>query len=187
MLFLFKTNEDPERGWMWNIYPNKTLGGTEVEILDKNYIITPSIRKVLLDSSYNSAKSIDDMIKVVFRYIYYKKLIIIFVYKQQAVYQVPIKKIKNDFVDHVRRILNLNTKLDGRGIEKIIIPSNIIDIYTRLEFLLGLKLSGHTETLTEASNLIDQFYRMGENKTKNNIEKLFLKLILKKWNFLVKY
>ena len=45
--------------------------------------------------------------------------------------------------------------LKGEGI-KIIIPSNIIDIYTRLEILLGLKLSGHTDTLTEASNIIDE-------------------------------
>ena len=41
--------------------------------------------------------------------------------------------------------------LQGEGV-KIIIPSNIIDFYTRLEILLGLKLSGHTDTLTEASN-----------------------------------
>ena len=41
-----------------------------------------------------------------------------------------------------------DSDLQGRGV-KIIIPSNIIDIYTRLEVLLGLKLSGHTDTLTE--------------------------------------
>ena len=40
--------------------------------------------------------------------------------------------------------------------------SNIIDINTRLEILLGLKLSGHTNTLTEASNLIDEIYKRGE-------------------------
>ena len=40
--------------------------------------------------------------------------------------------------------------LKGEGIENIIIPSNIFDIYTRLEILLGLKLWGHTNTLTEA-------------------------------------
>ena len=45
---------------------------------------------------------------------------------------------------------------------KIIIASTIIDIYTRLEILLGLKLSGHTDTLTEASNLIDELYKRGE-------------------------
>ena len=58
--------------------------------------------------------------------------------------------------------MNLDTKLRCRGIEKIIIPSNIIDIYTRLEILLGLKLSGHSDTLTEASKLIDEFYKRGE-------------------------
>ena len=44
--------------------------------------------------------------------------------------------------------------LEGRGIEKTIIPFNNFHIYTRLEVLLGLKLSGHTDTLTEASNLL---------------------------------
>ena len=49
---------------------------------------------------------------------------------------------------------------------KIIIPSNIFDNYTRLEILLGLKLSGHTDTLTEASNLIDELYKRGEIQNK---------------------
>ena len=51
--------------------------------------------------------------------------------------------------------------LQGEGV-KIIIPSNIIDIYTRLEISLGLKLSGHTDTLIKASNLIDELYKSGE-------------------------
>ena len=56
--------------------------------------------------------------------------------------------------------------LQGRGIEKIIIPSNIIDIYTRLEVLLGLKLSGHTDTLTESSNSIGELCKRGEIQNK---------------------
>ena len=56
--------------------------------------------------------------------------------------------------------------LEGKGIQKNIIPSNIIDIYTRLEVLLGLKLSGHTDTLTEASNLVDELYKRGEIQNK---------------------
>ena len=47
---------------------------------------------------------------------------------------------KNDLDKDVRRILKLETKLDGRGIERNIMPSNSIDIYSRLEILLGLKL-----------------------------------------------
>ena len=51
--------------------------------------------------------------------------------------------------------------LEGQGIEKSIKPS-VIHIYTRLEVLLGSNLSGHTDTLTEASNLIDELYKRGE-------------------------
>ena len=56
--------------------------------------------------------------------------------------------------------------LKGTGVKKIIIPSNIIDMYTRLEVLLGLKLSGHADTLTEASNLIDELHQRGEIQNK---------------------
>ena len=49
---------------------------------------------------------------------------------------------------------------------KINIPSNIIDNYTRLETLLGLYVSGHTNTLTEASNLLDELYKRGEIQNK---------------------
>ena len=47
----FKTNEDRERGWIWNGYPIKILGATEVEILDNRYDITPCIQNVLVDST----------------------------------------------------------------------------------------------------------------------------------------
>ena len=61
-----------------------------------------------------------------------------------------------------------HTDLKGQGIEKIIIPSNIIDIYTRLEILLGLKLSGHSNTLSEASALIEQLFKLGEIQNKQH-------------------
>ena len=44
---------------------------------------------------------------------------------------------------------------EGQGM-KVIIPPNITDVWIRLEILLGLKLSGPTDTLTEASNLVGQ-------------------------------
>ena len=62
---------------------------------------------------------------------------------------------------------NDSNDLQGEGV-KIIIPSNITDIYNRLEVLLGLKLSGHTDTLTEASNLIDELYKRGEVQNKQH-------------------
>ena len=69
---------------------------------------------------------------------------------------------KNNLDNDVSKILNLDTKLKGRGIEKFIIPSNMTVINTRLEILLGLKLSSHPNSLTEASNLIDELYKRGE-------------------------
>ena len=58
------------------------------------------------------------------------------------------------------------TNLKGHGVEKFIIPSNKIDIYTRLGILLGLKITGHTDILTEAQNLIDELYKRGETQNK---------------------
>ena len=45
---------------------------------------------------------------------------------------------------------------------KNIISSNINDIWTRLDVLSALKLSDHTDILTEASNIINQIHKRGE-------------------------
>ena len=58
---------------------------------------------------------------------------------------------KINFKDHVNE-----ANLFAQGIEKNIIPSYVNDIFTRLEIILGLNLSGHTNTLTEAAYLIDE-------------------------------
>ena len=117
---------------------------------------------------------------------------------KQDTHSAGSKYIKNKLENRVDKILNhvisssLPTKslvtsslpateiedsddLEGSEVSKIVIPSNIIEIWTRLEVLLGLKISGHTDTLTEASNLIDEFYKRGEIETeqqyKNAINK----------------
>ena len=131
---------------MWNGCPIKILGGTEVEIKDKKYSITPSIRKVLVNTSYDTAKSMNDKDEVFFKDILQKNK-----YYNHKSTKGSIsgrdKYNKNILDKDVRRNLNLGTKLDGRGIEKNIIPSNVIDIYTRLAVLLRLKLSGQIDTL----------------------------------------
>ena len=161
----FKTYYDPQHGWMINNHPIKMLRGSKVEINENKYNISPGIRKVLVNQSYDTAKSMTDKDKLTFRD---------FLLKTSYYFRKPTKGrltgrdryTKYDLDNDVSRILNLDTKLKGRGIEKTIIPSNIIDIYTRLEILLGLKLSGHTNTLTEASNLIDELYKRGEIQNK---------------------
>ena len=161
----FKTHYDPQRGWMLNNYPNKTSGGTNVKISGNKYDITPGLQKNFTDTKNETAKSMSDTVKVVFKDILSKT--------KKCNRKLTIGKmsgrdryIKNDLDNDVIRSLNLDKKLKGRGIEKIIIPSNIIDIYTRLEILLGLKLSAHTDTLSEASNLIDELYKLGEKQNK---------------------
>ena len=68
-----------------------------------------------------------------------------------------VEEIKNNTFNEI--------DIEGQGL-KVFIPSNKIDIYTRLEILLGLKLRGHTDTLTEASNLVDELYNRGEIQNK---------------------
>ena len=67
-------------------------------------------------------------------------------------------------------IIDSSDDLQGEGV-KITIPSNIFDIDTRLEVLLGLKLSGHSETFTKANALIDQIYKLGEIQNKQQYRK----------------
>ena len=77
-----------------------------------------------------------------------------------------LPKLVDDIQNRSYEEITLDSdNLLGEGV-KIIIPSNIIDIYTRLEILLGIKLSRHTDTLTEASNLIDDLYKGGEIQNK---------------------
>ena len=165
----FKTHHDRQRGWMTNNYPIKTSKGNNVEINENKHNITPGLQKVFTDHTYDTAKSMSDEDKVIFRDILFKTGY----YKHKpgkGRLQGRDRYIRYELDNEVRRILGLDTKpktkLKGKGVEKIIIPSNIIDIYTRLEILLRLKLSGHTDTLTEASNLIDELYKRGEIQNK---------------------
>ena len=161
----FKTHHDPQRGWIINNTPIKISKGTSIEINENKYNITPGLQKVFTDHSYDTAKSMTDNEKLVFRDIlmktgYYNRKL------TKGRLRGRDRYIKHDLDNDVPRIMDLDIKLKGRGVQKIIIPSNIIDIYTRLEILLGLKLSGHTDTLTEASNLLDELYKRGEIQNK---------------------
>ena len=77
--------------------------------------------------------------------------------------------------------------LQGQGIEKIIIPSNIIDIWTRLDVLLRLKLTCNTHSLTKASHLMDELYKRGEIENEQENQMLLINSILSKWRFQVNF
>ena len=127
----FKTYHNPQRGWMLNNYPIKLLRGTKVKIKDEEENITPGMQKVFTYTTDDAAKSMIDKEKLVFRDLlqktgYYNRK------PTKSSSSGRDRYIENDFDNDVRKFLNLDTKLRGRGFEKIIIPSIIFDIYTRL-------------------------------------------------------
>ena len=158
----------------WNKTPIKALGENRISIENQEYDITPNIPSYFTKPN-QTTKNMDDEDKLTI----WDKLKNTGFYStrhkkgfnsarmKDALNNLPkeIAKIRNPLLPAIEIESN---NLEGEGV-KIIIPSKIINIYTRLEVLLGLKLSGHTDTLTEASNLIDELYKRGEiqNKQQN--------------------
>ena len=155
----FKTYYHRDCGWMWNGYPIEMIAGTELEINDKKFNITPVIQKVLTDTSNIPLKKLNDKDRKIFINITnspdFENYKAVSGKSKSARYKQSKSNFKKRFSE-------------GHG-SKIFLPFNIIDIYTRLEILLGLKLFGLTNTLTEDSNLIDELYKRGElQKTQQN-------------------
>ena len=132
------------------------LGGTEVEINDKKFNITQGIQNVFTQTSNIPLKKLNNQEREI-----YNSILETLDFEN---YKPKSGESKSGRYNQSKSNFN-KRNLQGEGV-KIIIPTNIIDIYTRLEVLLGLKLSGHTNTLTEASNLIDELYKRGEIQTK---------------------
>ena len=166
----FKLEQDSNEVF-WNKTPIKALGENRISIKNQEYDIKPNIQNYFTITKLTT-KNMDDEDKLTIYDIlkntgfYSMKHIkgLNSARFKDAKYNLPreINKIRKP---HLPAIENEVDNLQGEGV-KIIIPSNIIDIYTRLEVLLGLKLSGHTDTLTEASNLIDELYKRGEIQSK---------------------
>ena len=141
------------------------ISGNAIKINENIYELTPEVYRALSNPLYtgNTMKNDDDLLML---YNILKDV------KYTGNGDRPSNR-KNFFtIELPKKVSEINNlrfneniddsdDLEGEGL-KIIIPTNIIDIYTRLEILLGLKLSGHTDTLTEASNLIDELHKLGE-------------------------
>ena len=149
--------------------PIYTLGGDRIQIKVNIYDLTPEIYKALSDTGYTGKdmKNENDILMM-------NNIINDLGYtgigdkpsKRIKFFTITLPKLVEEIQNRTFEEINVDSDdLQGEGV-KIIIPSNIIDIYTRLEVLLGLKLSGHTDTLTEASNLIDELFKRGEIQNK---------------------
>ena len=88
--------------------------------------------------------------------------------------------IRTKLIDWVQKILNPRAALaigesdeyespdsdsESKGTKTFFIPSDSYAIWIGSQNLLGLKLSGHTDTLKEASQLKDALYKRGEIET----------------------
>ena len=155
----------------WNDVLIETLGENRVSIKGNEFDIKPNIQNCFTKAGLTTKRMDNE-----------DKLTIFNILKNVGFYDIiPRKGLKaarmKDALNKLPRekakirkpplpeIENESNNLQGEGV-KIVIPSNIIDIYTTLEILLGLKLSGHTDTLTEASNLIAELYKRGEIQNK---------------------
>ena len=140
-----------------------------MKIKENVYELTPEIYKALTYTSYtgDTMKNENDVLMMynIIRDLSYNG-IGDRDSKRKIFFTKKLPKLVEDIQNKTfEEITDDSNDLQGDGV-KIIIPSNIIDIYTRLEILLGLKLSGHTDTLREASNLIDDLYKKGEIQNK---------------------
>ena len=164
--------EQVDKQVFWNKIPITPLGENRISIKKQEFDIKPNIQKYFTstrettkDMNDEDKSTVYDILKITgFYSTSHKKSTLNSARMQDALYNLPrkIATIRNPLIQPIE---NEPDNLQGEGL-KIIIPSNIIDIYTRLEILVGLKLSGHTDTLTEASNLIDELYKRGEIQNK---------------------
>ena len=163
------TQDELGRANILNV-PIQISEGDTIKINETVYELTPEIYKALSNTTYNGSTMKDEN-DILMRYNIIRDL----GYtgdgdrdsKRKTFFLKKLPKLVNDIQNKTFDEINDDSDdLQGTGVRKIIIPSNIIDIYTRLEVLLGLKLSGHTDTLIEASNLIDELYKRGEIQTK---------------------
>ena len=152
----FNIKERDNGDMFWNGLPVEKIGGNKLKINENIHVITPGIQKVLTDTSNIPLKKLNDQDREIF--------INILESLNFQNYQAIRGESKSGRFKQSKSNFN-KPNLEGEGV-KIIIPSNIIDIYRRLEILVRLKLSGHTNTLTEASNLIDALYKRGEIQNK---------------------
>ena len=166
----FRLTEDSGKVY-WNGEYIEPLGDNRLRIKDREYDISPDIQAYFTNTKLSTnfldnfeKETVFEILKDVGFYDNIPKIGFKAARMKDALNNLPneIDKIRNPPLPAIE---NESDDLQGEGV-KIIIPSNIIDIYTRLEVLLGLKLSGHTNTLTEASNLIDELYKRGEIQTK---------------------
>ena len=142
--------------------PIETLSGNKLRIDDNVYEFSPEVHKALSSTAFSgkTMKNENDFIRmnVFINGLSYTgvggKLS-----KRKTFFTITPPKLDENFQ---KRTFAENKMIQKVKEWKRYKKSNLFDNYTRLEILLRLKLSGHTDTLREASNLIDELYKIGK-------------------------
>ena len=166
----FKLQENPDGKIFRNKIPIIPQGENRVSFKSEEFDIKPNFQNYFTITRLTTKRMHNEDKLIIFNILknngFYDnntKIGMKFTGMQVALYNLPkeLVEIQNPPLPAIEN------DLQGEGV-KIIIPSNITDTYTRLEVLLALRLSGHTDTLTEASNLIDETYKRGEIQKKQH-------------------
>ena len=149
--------------------PIQILGADTIKTKENIYELTPEVYKALSNPLYtgNTMNNDDDFLML---YNIIRDVVYTGIGDRPSASRTIFTETLPKLVEEIQNknfeeITGDSGDLQGDGV-KTIIPNNIIDIYTRLEVLLGLKLSGHKDTVTEASNLKDDLYKLGEIQKK---------------------
>ena len=139
----------------------ETLGQSTLKINDDVYDRSNDLQNVFIDKTGKSVKKLNDVDRVTYQNIFKSPNYDSYKRRPGETRSGRYKYIKSNLENHLNwkqmgPIENENESDDSgsHGKEKNIFPTNIIDIYARLELLLGEQLLGHTDTLAEATNLI---------------------------------
>ena len=174
----FKIVQDNKGRAYFNGVLINPLGGNDVKIGNNIYELTPEIQKALLQTDYKFDKMSDNDILV------FNQIIKEIKYDSKTDRKSKRREyIRDELPSRVRNILeppiatiasgesdeyeSIGSDIDGNGVKKriIVVPEGSDEIWTKLQVLLGFKLSGHTDTLIEASQLIDALFKKGEIET----------------------
>ena len=138
---------------LWNKIPIKALGENRISIKNQEFDITPKIRAYFSNTKLTSQildnfekETIFNILQKVGFYSmrHTKKLQSARLKDASSNLPTEIDKIRNPTLPTIE---NESNNLEGEGLKNIF-PFKIIDICNRLKILLGLQLSGHTDTLT---------------------------------------
>ena len=162
--------------------PLQISGGDRIRINENVYDLTTEIYKAISSTSYTGKTMKDEsdiwMMNNIIRDLGYKSLGDRRS-NRKTICTITLPKVVDEIQNKTSdEITEESADLQGERV-KTIIPSNIIDIYTRLEILPGLNLSGHSDTFAEAKNLIIELYKRGEiqntQQNRNALDKLHKK------------